>query len=67
MDKYRIECNFGSKYFDVAAEAFAFFHTCKAKRIRVEIWLVQYRYIARAQRYAATQELLEYSGTEFPK
>lgn len=67
MTKYRVECNFGSKYFDCAVKAFGYFSKCKAKNRDVELWLVSYGYNKIIKRYAAAQELLDYSNTNFPK
>lgn len=67
MNRYRVECNFGSCYFDNAAKAFAYFKKCKDKNRDVEIWAVDYFYCVRAKRYSASQELLDYSRTNFPK
>lgn len=67
MQKYRVECNFGSRYFDRAADAFAYFKHKKAKNLDVEIWLVIYCYSEKDNRFAAMQELLDYSSTTMPK
>ena len=44
MRMYRVECNFGSKYFETATKGFAYFKKKKAKHLDVEIWLVNYSY-----------------------
>ncbi len=67
MKMYRVECNFGSKYFDGAAKAFAFFEKCKKRHLDVEIWLVEYFYLKKSNRYSAKQELLAYTVTRLPK
>ena len=67
MQRYRVECNYGSRYFDDAAKAFTFFNRRKARNLDVEIWLVTYRYSEVAKRFAAMQELLDYSSTNMPK
>ena len=67
MKRYRVECNFGCKYFDNAAEAFAYFKKCKTRNRDVEIWLVTYCYLEKANRISATQELLDYSLSNLPK
>ena len=67
MQRYRVECNYGSRYFNCAAKAFAFFKRQAARNLDVEIWLVTYYYSESAKRYAALQELLDYSGTALPK
>ena|GEM_PF-2488747 len=35
---YRVECNFGSKYFDCCYDAKAYFKYCKARNFNVELW-----------------------------
>ncbi len=67
MKRYRVECNFGSRYFDDAVAAFAFFKKCKSKHLDVEIWLVCYCYKEKHGRYCAVQELLDYAFTNLPK
>ncbi|MCL2797713.1 MAG: DUF3373 domain-containing protein [Firmicutes bacterium] len=65
--RYRVECNYGSKYFKTAAEAFDYFYMCKVRGYAVEIWTVVYCYIEKIGRYGAAQELLDYSRSKFPK
>ncbi len=60
MKKYRVECNFGSKYFEDAARAFAFFHKCRGMNYPTEVWLVSCRYLKPQGRYSVKQELLDY-------
>lgn len=36
---YRVECNFGSKYFLTIQKAFIYFHYRKAQGHAVELWL----------------------------
>lgn len=67
MTRYRVECNFGSRYFGLATKAFAFFKKCKGRNLDVEIWLVTYDVDQKVQRYSATQELLDYSFSGLPK
>lgn len=67
MRRYRVECNFGSKYFDNAAEAFVYFEKCKKKNRNVGIWIMTLSSIKKQNRIAVTQELLDYSFTHFPK
>ncbi len=67
MRMYRVECNFGSKYFETATKGFAYFKKKKAKHLDVEIWLVNYSYSQKTNTYSATQELLDYSSTNLPK
>lgn len=67
MKKYRVECNYGSRYFADAAQAFTFYKRKKARNLDVEIWLVTYCYDRSAGRFSAAQELLDYSLTKMPK
>ena len=67
MKKYRVEFNFGSKYFDNAAEAFSYFEKSKKKNRNISIWLMTLRYIKKSKRISITQELLDYSFTDFSK
>lgn len=67
MTKYRVECNYGSRYFSNATKAFAFFKKCKDRNLDVEIWIVTYCIDEQVKRYSATQELLDYSFTNLPK
>lgn len=60
MPEYRVECNFGSRYFANAADAIAFFKRKQAKNLDAEIWIVDYRYAEKIGRYTAKQELLDY-------
>ena len=64
MKRYRVECNFGSRYFEDAARAFAFFHKCRRLNYKTEIWLVACRYLKPLNRYSVWQELLDYFGPE---
>ena len=66
MKKFRVECNFGCKYFNNAAEAFAYFEKCKKNR-DVSIWSVCYDFKRNINRVSAIQELLDYAFTKFPK
>lgn len=67
MYKYRVECNYGSRYFDCAAKAMAFYNRKKARNLDVEIWVVSYYYSDKTNRFAAVQELLDYSSSNMPK
>ena len=66
MKKYRVECNFGSKYFDNAVDAFAYFHRCKENNCNVGIWLMCIQNIKNYNRVSIKQELLDYSFTHLP-
>lgn len=59
MKKYRVECNFGSRYFDAAAKAIAFFQKSCERKLDVQFWLIEY--VVKSGRIEATQELLDYS------
>lgn len=64
---YRVECNFGCKYFDSLKKAGAYFQRKVKKRLDVELWLVTYIYCAKQSKFIARQELLGYSATALPK
>lgn len=64
--RYRVECNHGSKYFEDESKAWAYFYRCKNKHLDAEIWLVNYN-IKRCKKAVATQELVDYTFTNFPK
>ena len=42
FERLRVECNFGSKYFDNAAKARLYFESKVAENREVELWLVRY-------------------------
>jgi len=67
MTVYRVECNFGSKYFECLFAAVAFYKKCKAKNRDVELWAIDYFRSKKTNRYQAVQELLAYSNTNLPK
>ena len=67
MQMYRVECNFGSKYFTTATNSYAYFNKKKAKHLDVEIWLVIYSHSSQTNTYSAIQQLLDYSSTSLPK
>lgn len=67
MKRFRVECNFGSKYFNNAAEAFSYFEKCKSKNRNVGIWIMSLCYIKKSKRVSVTQELLDYSFTNLHK
>ena len=60
---YRVECNFGSKYFQSLDKARAYFRRKADKHLDVELWRIDYLFGVRA----ATQKLIDYSGTALPK
>lgn len=66
-DRFRVECNFGCRYFDKIDKAYWYFNKCKTKHLDVELWFVKYGYDFTKKRYTATQELLDYSSTYLPK
>ena len=49
MQRFRVECNFGSKYFDDIFNARRYFYKCIERDLQVELWKV-------------TQELMEFYG-----
>jgi len=38
---YRVECNFGSKYFDNLLDATIYFNYCRERKFEVSLWRVQ--------------------------
>ena len=38
---YRVECNFGSKYFGCSNDARAYFKYCKDRKFAVELWEIR--------------------------
>lgn len=60
MQKFRVECNFGSKYFDKAGPAIKHFLKCKSKGLNVQIWVVIYMLDKETGKYLAEQLLLDY-------
>jgi len=63
---FRVECNFGCRYFTSMKKAYAYFSKCCAKRLPVEIWWVHYEYDDFADMYFATQDLLDYANSDLP-
>ena len=64
---FRVECNFGCKYFTNPDKAKAYFDRKANKHLDVEMWLVTYCRCERKHAFYATQDLLAYSGTAMPK
>lgn len=64
---FRVECNFGCKYFTNSEKAKAYFDRKANKHLDVEMWLVTYCRCERKHAFYATQDLLAYSGTTMPK
>ncbi len=64
---FRVECNFGCKYFTNPDKAKAYFDRKANKHLDVEMWLVTYCRCERKHAFYATQDLLAYSGTTMPK
>lgn len=62
---YRVECNFGCKYFKSEEKARAYFERKADKHLDVELWIVTYS--VRKFGFSASQKLLEYSATALPK
>lgn len=67
MQRYRVECNFGCRYFSDLAKATRYFQKCRAKHLDVELWLVNYHFCPKKNRVMAIQHLIDYSGTVLPK
>ena len=67
MRRYRVECNFGSRYFSDIEKAYRYYNKCKAKRLDVELWLINYHICHGGTEVLALQHLIEYSGTNIPK
>ena len=42
MIRYRVECNFGCRYFNDPDKANKYFEKCKSRHLDCEIWLVAY-------------------------
>lgn len=67
MRKYRVECNFGSRYFETAVKALSYYNKKKSQNLNVELWLIACDYDAANDCFSATQELIDYSCSKFPK
>lgn len=67
MRRYRVECNFGSRYFTDIGKAYRYYNKCKAKRLDVELWQVDYHFCHSTGEVLALQHLIGYSGTDLPK
>ena len=52
MQRFRVECNFGCRYFKDIVKAQRYFEKCRSKHLEVELWQVSY--------------LLTFSGTRYP-
>lgn len=66
MQRFRVECNFGCRYFEDRAKAQRYFNKCKEKHLDAELWLVTYIYCPLLGKFSASQELLIFTGKEFP-
>ncbi len=66
MKRFRVECNFGCRYFNEIEKARKYFDKCRAKRLDVELWVVNYDYCPLMDKYSAVQELVAYSATNLP-
>lgn len=62
LRRFRVECNFGSKYFDDAKKAREYFYKCVERKIFVEVWLVEYERYTKPKLYIARQELVAFYG-----
>ena len=50
MQRFRVECNFGSKYFDDIFNARRYFYKCIESDLQVELWKVTYHLCAEKKR-----------------
>lgn len=60
--RFRVECNFGSKYFDDENKARKYFYQCVAKKVCAEAWLVEYECCPKSKTFSARQELIAFYG-----
>ena len=69
MQRYRVECNYGSRYFPDLEKAGKYFLKCRARHLDVELWLVNYVLCVDEgeKSVLASQLLIDYSGTFIPK
>lgn len=67
MQRFRVECNFGSRYFDDFEKAKNYFNKCKNKHLDVEFWAVRYADCPTSGKCLAMQMLIAFSGTYLPK
>lgn len=64
IDRLRVECNFGSKYFDNITKAKLYFDGKVAEKQEVELWLV--RYLCFRKGVKVIQKLLDCSTSFQP-
>lgn len=64
---YRVECNFGSKYFKTLDKARKYFEYKVSLDFDAELWLVKYKYNSRNEICSASQVLLGYSAIVLSK
>ena len=62
MQRFRVECNFGCRYFKDIVKAQRYFEKCRSKHLEVELWQVSYLYCPLLERFSARQDLLTFSG-----
>jgi hypothetical protein len=58
---YRVECNYGSKYFDFEEAARRYYLRKVEQDVDVELWGVHYTYDPRSRMLNAEQHLLSFS------
>lgn len=63
MQRFRVECNFGCRYFQDIDKAQRYFNKCVVRHLDVELWLVSYIRCVGTEKCVAVQELLAFSGT----
>ena len=52
MQRFRVECNFGCRYFKDIAKAQRYFEKCRSKHLEVELWQVSYLYCPLLERFS---------------
>lgn len=60
MQRFRVECNFGSKYFDDIFNARRYFYKCIERDLQVELWKVTYHHCAAKKEYSANSVTAEW-------
>ena len=62
MKRFRVECNFGSKYFDDIVKARKYFYTCIENDMQVELWKITYHLCTVKREYSVKQDLIDSYG-----
>ena len=58
MQRFRVECNFGCRYFKDIVKAQRYFEKCKSKHLEVELWQVSYLYCPLLERLRSLSDPL---------